>query len=197
MEKKISSEPELFGLVLTGGESRRMGQDKAFLRWSAGQPLVEKAYHTLDSCCHNVYISCRPDQVQSFGKFSCLQDLIPGIGPIGGLFTAMSYRLATWLVLAVDLPKIEQPVISTLMENRDCTADVTLFEGADGRQHPLCAIYEPSAYGVITQQVNTKHYAMMAMLSKIRCQVVKWIGDPMVFTNVNTIQAWRDLRPPE
>lgn len=136
------SAPELYGLVLAGGRSTRMGRDKATLVYR-GRPQVDVARELLAGVCASVFVSCRPDQAGLTGAL--LHDRYDNIGPLAGILTAMdAHPDKAWLVLACDLPFLDRATLDELIARRDASKPATAFRGRiDGLPEPLCAIYEP------------------------------------------------------
>ncbi len=143
---------ELKGLVLTGGFSRRMGSDKALLRYGS-KTQVEVGLELLGEVCKNRFVSCRADQFLD-GELQYLpriDDRFVGYGPIGGILSAMETDpAAAWLVIACDLPKLRSDDLRFLVERRDSLRHASFFEDPEsGMPEPLCAIYEPTMRSII------------------------------------------------
>jgi molybdopterin-guanine dinucleotide biosynthesis protein A len=138
----------LHGLVLAGGLSTRMGQDKAALRYH-GKPQVAHCHELLSAYCERVCVSCRPDQSaeESLADYECITDSFVGIGPMGGILSALRFDpYAAWLVLACDLPFVTEETLDTLVRCRNPFRLATAYVSAhDGLPEPLCAIYEPKS----------------------------------------------------
>lgn len=147
-EEKKSSVP-IYGLVLAGGASSRMNRDKGGIDYH-GVSQVEYTYNLLKKNCSEVFISCRREQEEQphLKKFSKINDRFLNCGPLGGILSAMSaHRNAAWLVLACDLPMINDDVIKTLVENRGHYQMGTAFYNTDEKRfEPLAALYEPKSY---------------------------------------------------
>lgn len=133
----------LYGLVLAGGQSRRMGQDKAWLDYH-GRPQLAVAADLLRAVCAQVFVSARPGQLLP-GAAPLIEDRLLGFGPVGGILSAMeAHREAAWLVLACDLPRLEAAALAQLSRGREPLRLATAFVSPfDGLPEPLCAIYEP------------------------------------------------------
>ena len=138
------------GLLLVGGRSRRMLQDKATLEYG-GQLQINRAYELLKPFCQKVYLSVRKDQKVSCGgqNTPLLEDVFENIGPLGGILTALTqHPRDAWLVVACDLPFLTESCLSYLLEERDPDAIATAYKSTyDGLPEPLCSIYEPRALG--------------------------------------------------
>lgn len=138
----------LKGLVLAGGRSTRMGEDKASLKYH-GDPQFEHTAKLLDTLCEEVFISARPDQVQSqdFRGHAVLADRFLEFGPIGAILSAQKADPnAAWIVCACDLPYLEPETLGHLCRNRNPLKLATAFRSTyQDFPEPLCAIYEPKS----------------------------------------------------
>jgi molybdopterin-guanine dinucleotide biosynthesis protein A len=141
---KIEQRP-LLGLVLTGGQSRRMGVDKAGLGY-ANETNVERSFKLLGSRCEQVFLSCRAEQAGHPARLGRPQihDFLLEHGPLGGIVSAFKLRPdAAWLVVACDLPYLDGDVLDLLLAGRNPYRFATAFQGHGGLPEPLCALYEP------------------------------------------------------
>ena len=143
--------------MLAGGQSRRMGADKATLQ-VGGMSLLERAVNNLDTVVDEVYVAVKPGQIDEPArrKFSVIEDLFADIGPAAGLLSAhVSYPDSAWLVIACDMPLLGKPILSFLCNSRDVQSDATaLAIAADQPAEPLCAIYEPGTLAAFLVQVG-------------------------------------------
>jgi len=141
-----ASETPLYGLVLTGGDSRRMNMDKALLDYH-GRPQAEVVYELLSEVCSKVCISSKKDQWSdnSLDKLPQIHDIFLGLGPLSGILSAMhAHTRAAWLVVACDLPYVSRGTIETLIKNRNPLKMATCFNSVKGNlPEPLCSVYEP------------------------------------------------------
>src|SRR5690606_24076484 len=113
--------PPLFGLLLAGGASTRMGRDKATLAYH-GRSQLEWSFDLISDVCAATFVSVRPDQRDepTRAKFPQIVDAQPGIGPIAGIAAALQqHPKAAWLVVACDLPFITREVLEQLIAQRD------------------------------------------------------------------------------
>ncbi len=142
----MTIDQELFGLVLAGGKSTRMGKDKAAIVY-ADKPQYQRAFELLEKFCGRVFISSRADQgVSAFGTYPQIHDRpeFQGKGPLGGILSAMhAYPDVSWLVLACDLPFVTSDTLNYLITNRSRKVTATAYKSQfDGLPEPLCAIWE-------------------------------------------------------
>ena len=127
-----------------------MGQDKAFLSYTK-KPQYLEAIDLLKPVCDSVFLSCRADQVSLYDKaVSTITDQFLGMGPLGGILSAQkAYPMASFLVLACDLPYLNLDVIQHLLRMRNRYKLASAYKSSsDGLPEPLCAIYEPKSYAL-------------------------------------------------
>ncbi len=135
------------GLLLAGGESRRMGYDKAALEYPTASPgpIGAHLFGLLRPFCRDVFVSRRPGQPDlPFGRK--LLDETAGIGPAAGLLAAYRREPVAWLVLACDFPFAARDGLAFLIERRNPAKAATCYASADGRPEPFFAIWEPAAF---------------------------------------------------
>lgn len=147
---------KLYGLVLSGGKSTRMGTDKGILPYH-GIPQREHLYNLLGSVCEQVYVSIREEQQYDFSsEINVIADENKFKGPFNGLLSAHNYAPdIAWLVLACDLPLIDLKALQQLVQERDSSKIATAFATSESKlPEPLCAIWEPKA---LQQSVDYLH----------------------------------------
>ena len=190
-----ATKPKIFGLILAGGHSRRMGQDKTLFEFN-GKPQVEYIYDLLQSYCSKVYLSKRTDQ-KSYKDIAFINDSheFSNQGPLGGILSAMkACPDASWLVLACDLPFITDDTIKTLVNNRNPQKQATAFISTqDALPEPLCAIWEGHAYNSILRLFNEGTHCPRKVLIKSHTHLIKQTN-PRWLDNVNTPQEYEQVK---
>lgn len=139
---------KLYGLVLSGGKSTRMGTDKGLITYH-GVPQREYLYDLLSQVCENTFISLREEQeAELSSEIQTIVDLNEFKGPYNGLLSAhKKYPEVAWLVLACDLPLIDLDTLKELISQRDTNKQATAFAlKKSPLPEPLCAIWEPHAF---------------------------------------------------
>jgi len=186
--------PKLNGLVLIGGRSQRMGSPKEKIQWHG----KEQRYYLLDLLqpyCETVYISCRVEQAREMAdsleleqSYKLLPDNYPNIGPIGGILTALDLLPEqAWLVLACDLPLIDSAAIAYLIQHRDPLKIATAFTNPqDMLPEPLFAIWEPSSYPILKQQIAQNRLSPRQVLIQQQVALID-SADARTLINVNTV----------
>lgn len=153
MTSNVQSNKEypLYGLVLAGGKSLRMGHDKGSISWHGR----EQKYYMADmlrDICEEVFISCRDGQQNEIKPgYNALTDSYGGAGPIIGILSAFkAYPNAAWLVTACDLPLLDTPTLQYLLQHRNTAKIATTFASPfDSLPEPLITIWEPASYSIL------------------------------------------------
>ncbi len=138
---------KLYGLVLSGGKSTRMGTDKGMIAYHA-LPQREYLYSLLNLVCEQTFISLREEQKTGLPKkIETIVDLDEFKGPYNGLLSAhKKHPEVAWLVLACDLPLIDLKALEELIAARDPKFMATAYALKENPlPEPLCAIWEPGA----------------------------------------------------
>lgn len=146
----------LKGLVLCGGFSTRMQEDKSIISYH-GMPQWQYLVTLLQSLLPEVYISCREDQQEHFAGYpNLVPDSVPFGGPSAGLLSAHALQPETaWLVLACDLPLLSKQSLELLIAQRDATKAATTFVSpVNDLPEPLIAIWEPAGLHSLLENVT-------------------------------------------
>jgi molybdopterin-guanine dinucleotide biosynthesis protein A len=176
------------GLALAGGESRRMGRDKALLPW-AGKDLLGHTLARLEAVASEVRIVSGPEARHA--ERGVPVDTDPGTGALAGVLAGLAAaRGRAGLVLAVDLPLVPSTLLARLLERAD-GVDAVVPMSPRGAE-PLCALYGPACLEPIRRQLERGDLRMTAFWPAVRVLRLEPaeladLGDPeLLFLNVNT-----------
>jgi molybdopterin-guanine dinucleotide biosynthesis protein A len=190
-----TSAPPIYGLLLSGGASRRMQRDKAQLAY-AGQPQLLRAWHLLEAVTERTFVSVRAEQRDDPLRAGLphIVDRYDAIGPAAGILTAQeSYPDVAWLVIACDLPLLDKAVLKTLIDARDASGDATAFISRfDDLPEPLCALWEPSSHVLLKQRVDGGSYCPRKTLIQSRTKLLPAPGDAL--DNINTPEEFEQMQ---
>ncbi len=144
-------EPRLVGVVLAGGKSSRLGRDKALLRLGDAGDLLARTVGLLRGVADSVIVVGR-----SYPEGIGIADLAPGLGPVGGIATALTHAAgAACLALSCDLPFMNRETLVRLVaayRRRPAGKNVCLYRRAsDGREESLVAVYGPETLAAFRQ----------------------------------------------
>jgi len=189
----MSADAPLFGLVLAGGASTRMQRDKAAIEYH-GQSQLQWTFQLVSHVCAATFVSVRPDQREEPTRagFPQIVDRQPGIGPIAGISAAMqAHPKAAWLVIACDLPFLNEDTLRYLVANRDVRKLATAYRSShDGLPEPLCAIWEPLAREPLLAYVAAGKQCPRKFLINADATLLD-LPDARALDNVNTTDEYR------
>jgi molybdopterin-guanine dinucleotide biosynthesis protein A len=180
-------------VILTGGKSSRMGQDKATLE-IGGVTLLDRMASVVRPLTEETFLSVAHDDDRAT-TLPALRDLEPSPGPLGGLQAAFRHDSeGPWLVLACDLALITTAEIERLVEAYDPASEVTCFlSPLDKNPEPLCAIYAPSAAKKLEEAfASGRRSARQFVDSLSRIELEPF--DPRVLLNLNRPEYLVELR---
>ena len=169
------------GLVLVGGKSTRMGQDKSNLDYF-GKPQKIVAKQLLESNNLETFYS-----VQNASEYDDeIHDKFLNLGPFGGICSAFQKDPnAAWFVLATDVPFVNDQIIKLLLNQRNPGKIATAIKGK-GKDfpEPLITIYEPKAYPILLQYLAQGYSCPRKALINSEVEIVE-VDDDFI-RNVNT-----------
>ncbi len=179
----------IYGLVLAGGESRRMGRDKALLLHDGTSQLAHIAA-VLEKVTDRVFVSTRREQQDEAerSRFAQIVDRYKDIGPIAGILSAMDeYPEVDWLIVACDLPNIDAATLRYLLDNRSAEKPFTAFRSSnDGLPEPLCALYLSGSDAIIRQFVaDIDSVCPRKILIRSDTKLIEQ-PNPVALDNINT-----------
>ncbi len=157
----------LTGLILAGGASSRMGQNKALLTL-AGQTMVERVMQTLTVLTDDILIIANDPEPYRFLQRPIIPDVRPGYGPLMGLYSGLkAARGELALLVAVDMPFLAPDFLRYLISLAP-GYDVVIPHARD-RLHPLCAVYRrESCLPAIEQAIARGQRRLIAFHPQVR-----------------------------
>lgn len=178
---------KLNGLILTGGRSTRMGQDKAGLIYHT-KPQREHLTDLLRPYCNLVCWSVNVTQATDLtDSGQChIVDAFDWPGPLNGILSAFAYDAeAAWLVVACDMPLLTVQSLDALVTGRNGAKLATVFYDSDGQlPEPLLGIYEPAFNPILQQAVAAGQYSPRQLLRQNDVQLLT-APDIRELTNIN------------
>ena len=187
-------ESEVTGVLLAGGKSRRMGEDKRYLVVGE-ETLIERGLSVLRSIFQEVLVVIAQDSPPLGVDAKVVRDLVPECGSLGGLYTGLMQAATPWIfVVACDMPFLDQAVIAQFTSRR-AAADIVMAK-LGTRLHPMHALYGKQCLPVLEQMIQARQLKIQELVSysSLRVQYVTEVDlltiDPAghSFQNVNTPQ---------
>ncbi len=178
----------LSGLVLAGGKSTRLGTDKVVLPVSGGT-LLARSVALASRFCSQVWVSGR-NPLGLDVDAPWLPDDTPGMGPLGGILTGLAHIGGPLLVLACDLPLMDEATVARLIEARERRPEqavmTTFLQSSTGYIEALVAVYEAGAAPLLAEAGERGMYKLSrAVPPEVRHHVPYGQDESHVFFNVN------------
>ena len=156
-------EIEVTGVLLAGGKSRRMGEDKRHLVVGE-QTLLERGLAVLQSIFCEVLVVIAQDSPPLKVAARVVRDLVPDCGSLGGLYTGLTQATAPYIfVVACDMPFLNQTVITQFTSRRG-TADIVMARLAD-RLHPMHALYGKRCVPALEEMIRARQFKIQEVVS--------------------------------
>lgn len=183
----------LYGLVLTGGRSSRMGQDKGLIQYH-DKPQREHLFELLSKFCDKVFTSSRKEQGIS-ASLNPVYDAFDFESPLNGILSAFETDPEkAWVAVAVDMPHVSEHVLKFLISNRDTTKIATCFYDSEGRlPEPLLTIWESSALPLLQKFRQDGGISPREFLVATDCRKIIY-PDSQIHINVNTPEDFARLK---
>lgn len=181
-------------LILAGGASSRMGQDKSLMLWR-GVPLLQRVIDVAAQCCEDVYLltprtelyqahlqqysqasASSPANLQTNlpAKYHWLPETVPLQGPLVALSQGLGKIPAEWvLVLACDLPLLDEKILYQWRSQLPHLASSILALVPHHQYwHPLCGFYRPQALSNLEKFLSQGGKSFQSWLSSIPAQKI-------------------------
>jgi molybdopterin-guanine dinucleotide biosynthesis protein A len=162
---------EVEGFILAGGESTRMGRDKALLE-VGGMPMLLRAAHLLEPRVARVTVVGPPQRYAALG-LACLPDEVEHIGPLGGILTALRASDAAWnLVVGCDLPYLTPKWLDFLIRRALESEAAVVMPASRFGLEPLCAMYHARCADTIAESVSRGVYKVTDGLGSLTMEIL-------------------------
>lgn len=181
------------GVVLIGGKSSRMGQDKSML-FLGDLPLYKIAAEKIAPFCDKIYLSANPHQKSHFTfEYPTIQDLFDGEGPLGGIISCHRYIQERLLIISCDLPLITDDEITTLIHQHNDKKGCTMFyNDSTGHYEPMLSIWEKEVLDLLEEYFISGGRSIQQFLKQQK--IVKNMPSNLQnFKNLNTVDDWLNL----
>lgn len=177
---------DISGFILAGGNSSRMGSDKALLLVE-DEPLLQRMIGLLKPVCRTIAISCQRDDYSEF-NVPLIPDAFVGYGPIAGLYSSLDHSKTEWnLIVSVDVPFVNEVLFRYLFSGIGAN-DCVIPEHEAGLE-PLVALYSKRCLPVLKEMLLSGDYKLRNLFPKLNTRkldcnelVQKY---PRLFFNLN------------
>jgi molybdenum cofactor guanylyltransferase len=173
-------------LILAGGASSRMGQDKALLLWQ-GVPMLQRVINAAAQCCPEIYLltsrteiyrthlkSQIKNQIKNQTRYHWLPEIMPPQGPLVALSQGLGKIPAEWvLVLACDLPLLDGKILHQWRSQLPhLSPSILALVPHHEYWHPLCGFYRPQALPSLEKFLSQGGKSFQAWLPSLPAQKI-------------------------
>lgn len=156
-------------VIQAGGESRRMGANKALVKFK-GKPLILRAVERLKPLADELLVTTNQPESLAFLHLPLVPDVLPGRGALGGLYSALNAaRNDLVAVVACDMPFVSPALIQKEAEQAGDAWDVVIPVTPQGFLEPLCAVYRRSTcLPVVKTALEAGEMKVIAWFPRVR-----------------------------
>jgi len=192
--------PSVSVVILAGGQSRRLGQDKSLLLID-GQPLLARIVDTMRTLSDDlVVVTNDPERYAPYAlPVRMVPDVRPGVGALMGLYSGLrAVRGEYGLVVGCDMPFLSLPLLRHLVSLAP-GADVVIPR-MDGKVEPLHAVYSQDCLPPMSRSLEQGHRQIISFFDEVRVRYVekpeidRFDPEHLSFLNVNTSQDWERVQ---
>jgi molybdopterin-guanine dinucleotide biosynthesis protein A len=185
--------------IQAGGQSRRMGRDKALMPF-LGRPLIQRVLDRLAPVADEIFVTTNNPEDYRFLNLPLFTDLKPDRGALGGLYTALSSATCEAVaVVACDMPFASATLIEAadrlLVEEE---ADVVIPDSGGGLE-PLHAVYRRDiCLPAIEAAIEADKWRLISWFPEVKVRILQpdeiKVYDPsgLAFWNLNTPEEFTE-----
>ncbi len=177
---------KISGIILAGGLSSRMGEDKGIIQLDDDK-MIEKVIHLMDPFCDEIVISANNENYTKFG-LKIVKDKTERIGPLGGIISCMQENENDlFLVMSCDTPNISGLTIARLFDNLE-EYDVVI-PTINGRMEPLISLFSSKAIPKIKEEVIKENFKLQKVIKNLDYNTIELNENEETkreFLNINT-----------
>lgn len=179
---------KITAIILAGGKSSRMGQDKGLLGFK-GKPMVAHVIDNLkSSSVDDIIIISNNEEYEQFGQ-NVYRDIIKDQGPLGGVFTGLSHSYSEWnLIVSCDAPNLA-PKYFELLIQQGSKKPLSILE-YENKNHYLIGLFHHSLAPLVKEHIEHDILKVESFFKNVGGQTIA-VGDYLEadatdFANINT-----------
>ena len=184
--------------ILAGGQSKRMGQDKAFLK-VGGRRVIDRVLERVQGLSDDLFISANtPDKYREFG-LRVAPDVYPGKAALGGIYSVIqAARYPHVLVVACDMPFLNPALLRYLIRLAPA-ADVVAPLINPPQPETLHAVYGKGCLPAIESRLKANRLRVIGFFDEVsvryvsREEVARFDPNFYSFVNMNTPEEWQRI----
>lgn len=181
------------GIIIAGGKSSRIGQNKALLKLNS-KTVIEIILNKIKPVFDEVIIISNNPDDYSFLELIVYKDIYPGLGPLAGIHSGLTNSNSEInFIISCDLPLITTEAID-FIANYNSKKSAIMYKKDDRLQY-LCAVYKQDCLPIVEQCLKTGRLKVKDFINKIDIEIVDaaWITEE-IFFNLNTVEDFNYLK---
>lgn len=188
-------------IILAGGKSSRMGEDKALLEYE-GKYFIERIAGELSFFDERIIARGNNSGLTEIAEsgWEIIPDIYPDHGPMGGLHAALKEcKSDRMFIVTCDMPLITEEMARKICSEMSTKSGSTAYDAViavteDGKYHPLCGIYKKELYESMEEHLKKNNNRMMEVLKKCRLKYLYLDGqESKQLMNVNTREEYEKM----
>ena len=177
---------QITGIILSGGQSTRMGTDKALLQIN-NKKLIENAIEICNPFCQKIIVSSNNPEHGKFGH-NIISDEFENCGPLSGIYSCLKKSDTDWnFVISVDTAFVKPVFIQYLIDQIDNFDAVVPFHNKG--KEPLISMYHKNGLAEMKKHLKSGNYRMSNLINAINTKFIDsqhWVEIfPKIFSNLN------------
>ncbi|MBU1262068.1 molybdenum cofactor guanylyltransferase [bacterium] len=179
------------GLILAGGEAKRMGGVPKYLLEIKGRKIIERVLDVMRLFFDEILIVAnKKEPLHTYGV-RVEEDIIKGQGPLGGIYTGLKLMSKEkGFFVASDMPFLKEVLVEKILqaaENSICTIPIS-SKGVE----PLCSVYSKGMIGEIEKMLSKGDLSVRGLIQRFPCNYIRLEDDEFFsLTNINTPEELR------
>lgn len=170
-------------VILAGGKSSRMGEDKALMPFGGYNSMTEYQYRRLEKIFKNVYISAKENKFDF--EANIILDKYPQSSPMVAIASILEELNEDFFLISVDMPLLSEDAIQSLIDlyNKHREYDIYVLQSQNGDE-PTATIYTKKILNSVKTILKKKIHKLQYLLSILNKSTIKW-NNSIEFVNVN------------
>ncbi|MBL4594577.1 MAG: molybdenum cofactor guanylyltransferase [Flavobacteriales bacterium] len=175
---------DLTGIILAGGKSSRMGEDKGLMSFE-GKPMIQHIIDVVKPLVNNLIIIANDQEYEQFG-YTVYRDLIKNKGPLAGIYTGLTHsNTEKNLVLSCDVPFVNEAILKLLIDS--CEGVDVVIPKKDNRTHQLIGVYDKSCTEIFKSELEDDQLKLKLAIEKLNYKAINAnLIDDKIFNNINS-----------
>jgi len=173
-------------VILSGGKSSRMGEDKSLLPFGNFDTLIEYQYNKLSKIFSNIYISSKIDKFNFINKSNLILDNDKNISSPMIALQSIFHKISTdkIFIITVDTPLVETSTIENLINNsKDYDITIAIDET---KQHNLCGIFNHTISNLVDDLISKNIHKINYLIKQTNNYKEIYFNNNSQFINLNT-----------